>query len=547
MKVSREVRRRSHILALLGFTVLGIPAATAGVPRDRVAPTTPTNVKVVSFKKSSVSLRWSRSRDNVRVVGYRVYRDGTTVGKTRIAKFTLRRLACGRRFSIGVEAYDAAANRSGRRMIPLTTQSCPATRLANLWVDPNGGTCSRRATAGGYADAAACASMNAAYQRAIPGDTVLATCASGSRCSFPFQTIVESARKAGTSDQRDVVFDTYPTKTITWNGIRLGTGNSNRGSDGPDNITIRDVVVPSTGTTDCTISAWRGSYWITFDNVDVCSFWVDAIHHFTLRDSDIGPCVAGTYTNLGDRNCHPSVTGSTFESRDIVIERNAFHDITKSNDSEHTECLRLTSGRGLILRRNTFDRCAVFDVAFYNGDQQISPALIENNWFGRPLARGSTYAPVGHPALAIGDDYPGVAGGGPITDLTVRFNTIADRTSINWDLSGAGGAHYVNVREIGNVGASGCSAMTRSRGQFVSSFNVQVPGSSCAGTGNVVAALGNVLLNATNGGDRYRLKGAKGSTSADDRVPAGAGCPSTDLAGTRRPVDAKCDAGVHER
>src|SRR5262249_37042893 len=43
---------------------------------------------------------------------------------------------------------------------------------ANLWVDTNGGSCSRSATPAAYNDAAACASMQAAYAAASANDTV---------------------------------------------------------------------------------------------------------------------------------------------------------------------------------------------------------------------------------------------------------------------------------------------------------------------------------------------------------------------------------------
>lgn len=43
---------------------------------------------------------------------------------------------------------------------------------ANLWVDTNGGTCTRQATAGQYVDAAACGSFSAAASAASAGDTI---------------------------------------------------------------------------------------------------------------------------------------------------------------------------------------------------------------------------------------------------------------------------------------------------------------------------------------------------------------------------------------
>jgi hypothetical protein len=57
--------------------------------------------------------------------------------------------------------------------IILTTTPSGGGSQANLWVDTNGGTCTRTAGAGGvYADAAACSSFAAATSAATSGDTV---------------------------------------------------------------------------------------------------------------------------------------------------------------------------------------------------------------------------------------------------------------------------------------------------------------------------------------------------------------------------------------
>jgi hypothetical protein len=49
----------------------------------------------------------------------------------------------------------------------------PPATMANIWVDTNGGTCVHSVAAVPYVDAAACGSLNAAYQIALPGDLVL--------------------------------------------------------------------------------------------------------------------------------------------------------------------------------------------------------------------------------------------------------------------------------------------------------------------------------------------------------------------------------------
>src|SRR5690349_9070368 len=55
---------------------------------------------------------------------------------------------------------------------PGTTTTPPTPGTANVWIDQNGGTCTRQSTAGSYVDAAACSrdGAEAVWQR---GDTVL--------------------------------------------------------------------------------------------------------------------------------------------------------------------------------------------------------------------------------------------------------------------------------------------------------------------------------------------------------------------------------------
>jgi hypothetical protein len=44
---------------------------------------------------------------------------------------------------------------------------------ANLWVDSNGGTCTRQSTAGAYVDAQACSTIDAAWDAASVGDVIV--------------------------------------------------------------------------------------------------------------------------------------------------------------------------------------------------------------------------------------------------------------------------------------------------------------------------------------------------------------------------------------
>ena len=73
-----------------------------------------------------MTLNWNASTDNVGVAGYDAYRNGTTTGSTAAGTrtYTFGGLTCGTSYTLGVEARDAAGNRSGRATITGATSPC---------------------------------------------------------------------------------------------------------------------------------------------------------------------------------------------------------------------------------------------------------------------------------------------------------------------------------------------------------------------------------------------------------------------------------------
>src|SRR5206468_9078804 len=103
---------------------------------------------------------------NVGVTGYDVFANGTKVGTTTTAtSYAFSNLTCGATNSLGVEAFDAAGNRSTRALVNAVTTAC-ATGAANLYVSPTGN------DANPCLQVSPCASFNRAYQIALPGQTV---------------------------------------------------------------------------------------------------------------------------------------------------------------------------------------------------------------------------------------------------------------------------------------------------------------------------------------------------------------------------------------
>ena len=77
----------------------------------------------------------------------------------------------------------------------------------------------------------------------------------------------------------------------------------------------------------------------------------------------------------------------------ILVDGVTFHDIRRSNDAVHGECLQIAGGVGVTVRNSTFVNCMVFDLSIteYNGSGPPTDYLIENNVFA-PAADGGYYS-----------------------------------------------------------------------------------------------------------------------------------------------------------
>jgi hypothetical protein len=77
--------------------------------------------------QTSIGVKWNATTDNVGVVGYRIYRDGVQVGTTTGTSYTVSGLTCGKSYSIGLTAVDAAGNQSNRAEATGTTSTAACT------------------------------------------------------------------------------------------------------------------------------------------------------------------------------------------------------------------------------------------------------------------------------------------------------------------------------------------------------------------------------------------------------------------------------------
>lgn len=79
---------------------------------DASAPTTPVDLHTTVITSSAVALSWTASTDNVKVAGYRIYRNGTQVGTSVNTTFTDVGLTPSTEYTYTIQAYDAAGNAS---------------------------------------------------------------------------------------------------------------------------------------------------------------------------------------------------------------------------------------------------------------------------------------------------------------------------------------------------------------------------------------------------------------------------------------------------
>ena len=158
------------------------PASTGACPAssDTQAPTAPA-VTLGVVSQTSAAVSWSGSTDNVGVTSYGYYRAGSRIGNGTGSSYTFGGLTCGTSYTLGIDAADAAGNRSAASSVTATTGACstpspppsspPSSGVANLWVDSDGGGCVRKATASAYVSADACQSFDAAWDAMSAGDT----------------------------------------------------------------------------------------------------------------------------------------------------------------------------------------------------------------------------------------------------------------------------------------------------------------------------------------------------------------------------------------
>ena len=272
---------------------------------DGAPPTTPAGLSVTATTGSSIALSWSAATDNIGVAGYGIYRNGGLTASTQQTTYTLSGLACGAGYSVGVDAYDAAGNRSPQATLMVSTAACPDTTAPS---DPSGLTLTS-AAATGISLSWTPSTDNVAvagYNVFLNGTKTASTAATnytfgGLACGTSYSLGVQAYDAAGNhSSQTSIVAATSPC------------------ADSSPPLAPTGLLVSAASSTNISLT-WSPS----FDNVGVTGYDVylnsNKIGSTPLTNYTFGSLTCGTsytlgvdaYDGAGNASTRTTVTGAT--------------------------------------------------------------------------------------------------------------------------------------------------------------------------------------------------------------------------------------------
>lgn len=553
---------------------------------DASAPSVPQGMAFSGKTETTVTLAWSASTDNVAVAGYHLYINNVRVGSTPQLAYTFANLTCGTTYTFALEAYDAAGNVSNRAQATgvTATEVCPGpppppppstSTIAHVWIDPNGGTCTRSSTPVAYADASACGSLDAANDIAQNGDTILARGG-----TYGPQTVTAGNNRTAQAYATVLAGETMTIAgALNFSGARylsIDGGGGKRGVGARLVMTTMGAANPKVPNNQYPANVHGGSRYVTLQGADFGGWMIIDSQNVIYRNNDIGPCDSYdgqdpdggglAYCDNGSiEYCETTEIGCAGYNSHHIVEYNNIHDFGCSpsffngqgSDDCHWECTYVSYADDLTIRGNVFTNCAnggnIFNT-FSNGGGSFTADFgyrnytIENNVFERSCNNSSSPCG-GRLDTATGFGHCNIYGGPDFTNVNIRNNTFLDGSGFDMDNACTQGSPGVTFTgNIRNGGSAACASTWSVKPTFQSEIYYQY-GNTCPGTGNINLGVGSSLsglvVNSTSGTtkDGHLV----GGLSIIDNYVLG-GCAATDADGVARPQGGRlCEAGAYER
>ncbi len=262
---------------------------------------------------------------------------------TTALSYTIGGLQCGRAYTISVDAFDAADNRSGLATVTTSTSPCP-----------------------------------------IPVGTVL-----------PGQSWDAACNAASPGDVIFVAPGSHPSQTFTCN--KAAPGVVFRATPGAANDSVRVGYIDTATTNDADgISIEGDAFYLggfhVRNNSERWTFRDVHVHgNVHISSASSISILGGEIERAGDvLSSDPQIKKASggVQPSNILIDGVNWHDFAVREAGAHIECLQIMAGNGITIRNSRFFGCSTQGV-FINQALEgvISNLLVENNWFG-PTVEG---------------------------------------------------------------------------------------------------------------------------------------------------------------
>jgi chitodextrinase len=400
----------SYTLAVDAFDAAGNRSQSAVVQAstspcaDTSPPTIPAVPTQTGSTATSISLLWAASLDNVGVSGYELFLNGSKVGTTTATNYTFANLGCGTSYTLAVDAFDAAGNRSQRSSVSGTTSAC-----ATPTAPPTSGNCTATL------NPSSADTLDTQFNDPSKGDVV---CLHGGDYGSP--SVFTHLTRSGTSSQR-LTLQSVPGETAVIHGYLAIDSNW---------ITLAHIKIDVTTTPQGTSSNCPGQ---------------SIYGNFTLAGSNIvvekSEITASNQTQSGNGIY---VTGSNEE-----IQFNKIHDVGACRPYDHG--IYLSSGSGTQIHDNwLWNLPDGWGVQVYPtaGDDHIYANVIDRAMSGFVVCSTGSNTVIDHNIVMNSAAGSLISGCGPQGSST--GNAVNDNDSFN---NAAGFGNVANVSMAGNFSA----------------------------------------------------------------------------------------------
>jgi hypothetical protein len=244
---------------------------------------------------------------------------------------------------------------------------------ANLWVDANGGSCTRFSPPAAYVDAQACPSLSAAYNAAQNGDFVAITDGTYGRQVIP-------------SGSKTVTFQAAAGVTPTLGTVQVQASN----------ITLKHVLIQRNDDPGAAPTLEVLGSYNTFDEVNVDTKFV-LIPPTTGR---LGLSLSGNFNTFKNGSVYNVVdekgvlvapSGSSYATHN-TFDHWDVHDVRVTDSAVHNECV-FNEGDYLTWKNSSFYNCATFDmnVTLCCGNPHYGNLTLINNVFEHAYKADGTW------------------------------------------------------------------------------------------------------------------------------------------------------------